>query len=762
MANRLKEDEKHERIIRGLLKLPENRKCVNCNSMGPQYVCTNFWTFVCTTCSGIHREFTHRVKSVSMAKFTSQEVSALQEGGNKHARDVYFKELDSQRQSAPDNSNIDRLRDFIKHVYVDRRYTGERNSGKPLSTKMGEKEDTYDNRRNDAYQGGSRSPPYEDSYERRYSEMSSPGGRGEDRNSRYGYDGRRSPGYDQEVRQYNDNRRSPAHHEIISDWRREDRFQNGRKREDRLSSDGDSKLEGRSPERLKDPEASSPPLVRPVREILGDNVVPLRISEPPKANVTRTADGFAQTRRTASSSSLGSTNGNSVEVKVESTASLIDFDADPDPPVTSVQESQQTTPQSVIPPATSINDNNWASFDLAPKVNVTQTPSSMNQLESVISQLSTPASVPGHISQMPSSSGTPTIGSVSLLSNVGVSPVVPPGNTSVSSFATGAPAATPISNLSTLNPGGISVAAPGLAPNTPVISANSFVKPAETAQWSSVQHQQPSFFPASTGHSIVQQSTQLDGGSSNQPWNLLTTPNVQTSLPSRGAPNAFSSPIPAVSYAGLSQPPSADVKPSGRKELPEDLFTATYSTFNAPIPGWHTVLPHGMGFNMQYNNVVPSVPNLQSSRSSNPFDVNEPPPVQSLAFPPMASLQGALPEIPPAGLQHTSSVGTAMPAWSSSQSLPYVSALTSQSPPYVSAMPQRAYMVQQVPTNTLLSGHQGLNSDAAAFGTTTMDQRVHGLLCTQKMESPTLSAPTLRPDRVVKGVNKQGSCIEEK
>jgi Arf-GAP domain and FG repeat-containing protein 1 len=28
------------------------------------------------------REFTHRVKSVSMAKFTSQEVEALQNGGN--------------------------------------------------------------------------------------------------------------------------------------------------------------------------------------------------------------------------------------------------------------------------------------------------------------------------------------------------------------------------------------------------------------------------------------------------------------------------------------------------------------------------------------------------------------------------------------------------------------------------------------------------------------------------------------------------------
>ncbi|KAK1376538.1 hypothetical protein POM88_032731 [Heracleum sosnowskyi] len=53
----------------------------NC-SQGPQYVCTTFWTFVCITCSGIHREFTHRVKSVSMS-FTSQEVEALQKGACK-------------------------------------------------------------------------------------------------------------------------------------------------------------------------------------------------------------------------------------------------------------------------------------------------------------------------------------------------------------------------------------------------------------------------------------------------------------------------------------------------------------------------------------------------------------------------------------------------------------------------------------------------------------------------------------------------------
>ncbi|CAI7831870.1 unnamed protein product [Closterium sp. NIES-53] len=49
---------------------------------GPQYVCTNYSIFVCPSCSGVHREFNHRVKSVSMAKFTPEEVAALQQGAN--------------------------------------------------------------------------------------------------------------------------------------------------------------------------------------------------------------------------------------------------------------------------------------------------------------------------------------------------------------------------------------------------------------------------------------------------------------------------------------------------------------------------------------------------------------------------------------------------------------------------------------------------------------------------------------------------------
>ncbi|EOY30852.1 NSP-interacting GTPase, putative isoform 3 [Theobroma cacao] len=743
MASRVKEDEKNERIIRGLLKQQENRRCINCNSLGPQYVCTNFWTFVCTNCSGIHREFTHRVKSVSMAKFTSQEVSALQEGGNQRAKEIYFKEWDPQRNSVPDSSNVERLRDFIKHVYVDRRYSGERNYDKPPRGKMGDKEDLYENRRTDGYQGGSRSPPYEDTYERRYNERSSPGGRNDDRNSRYGYDERRSPGYDQESRQYGDYRKSPARPEVVNDWRREDRFGNGRKPEDRRISDGDPKLEGRSPERPKELGSSSPPVVRPVREILGENVIPLRISEPPKANGSRTVDVPQTQQRTASSSSLGSTSGNPAEVKLETTVSLIDFDADPEPPAAqAVTQTQQTTvTQSIVQPTSSTNDNNWASFDFAPQTKVSQAPSNMNTLDSVLSQLSVPASVPGQIS------GPSTIvgGQIPApVVNMSVAPLG--GNPNVAftgqiPFGAGAPAVAPVSNFSTLPPAGALAAAPGLTPIMPVSSGSSQVSVNNAGLWPNVQHQQTSFFSAAGSQSTAQQfMPPVDGASTSQPWNFAPSQHMQghLSAPAAQTPQAVSQSVLDVTSTGASQPPSIETKASGRKELPVDLFTATYPTYPAPAAGWQTGPPRGMGFIMQYSTAVPMSAFPQSSKSINPFDLGgEAPPVQNQTFPSMASLQGALPNVPPAsGLVRASSLGTPSSAWMPAQALPYASGMPSQSLPYASAVPQRAYTGAQLPSNLPPSSHQiGIGSEAS-FGFVNADQQVAG-----RFSAPTTPQP---------------------
>ncbi|KAM0953904.1 putative Arf GTPase activating protein [Dioscorea sansibarensis] len=154
-----KEEERNEKIIRGLLKLPPNRNCINCNSLGPQYVCTNFWTFVCIICSGIHREFTHRVKSVSMSKFTLKEVEALQKGGNQRAREIFLKDWDLQRMMLPDYSNTEKIREFIKHVYIDKKFA-ERTSTESLKNHE-------DHRRSRSYHSYSQSPVYDNQYDER-------------------------------------------------------------------------------------------------------------------------------------------------------------------------------------------------------------------------------------------------------------------------------------------------------------------------------------------------------------------------------------------------------------------------------------------------------------------------------------------------------------------------------------------------------------------------------------------------------------------
>ncbi|KAB2012502.1 hypothetical protein ES319_D09G094900v1 [Gossypium barbadense] len=79
-----------------------------------------------------------------MATFTAEDVAALRECGNEHAKEVYFRQWDSQHQSLPDNRNVEGLRKFIKHVYVDRRYCGEKGTvDRPSIPKRVEREDSF-------------------------------------------------------------------------------------------------------------------------------------------------------------------------------------------------------------------------------------------------------------------------------------------------------------------------------------------------------------------------------------------------------------------------------------------------------------------------------------------------------------------------------------------------------------------------------------------------------------------------------------------
>ena len=68
------QSDKNTELLRKLSQTQGNKRCMDCQAIGPVYVVTDFGTFVCQTCSGIHREFGHRVKSISMATFKPEEI----------------------------------------------------------------------------------------------------------------------------------------------------------------------------------------------------------------------------------------------------------------------------------------------------------------------------------------------------------------------------------------------------------------------------------------------------------------------------------------------------------------------------------------------------------------------------------------------------------------------------------------------------------------------------------------------------------------
>ncbi|KAL8537119.1 hypothetical protein ACS0TY_012339 [Phlomoides rotata] len=311
MPRRVKDEERIEMIIRGLLKQPDNRRCINCNSLGPQYVCTTFWTFVCTSCSGVHREFSHRVKSVSMAKFNEDEIMSLQAGGNERAKQIYFKTWDPQRNSYPESGNLQKIRELVNHVYIDRRYCGENNKLAMV---------TMDSRRNSCDWPAKSRWGRKDNFLGRSSferagnsdllEKATPSSNKV--LNLQDFLEVRSPRTPQENVRSNSLRSAPTRFEIVDDRFREDGRVKTYERQSRKESGGGS-MSPRS-------RTTSLPAICPVKAILGDKVPELRIEGPPKA------EGLAIVEKVADAG------GNAKRNNAVNSSSLIDFfDAEPEP-----------------------------------------------------------------------------------------------------------------------------------------------------------------------------------------------------------------------------------------------------------------------------------------------------------------------------------------------------------------------------------------------------------------------------------------------
>ena len=119
-----KQDEKNLKILRELVSQPGNKECFDCHQRGPTYVNMTIGSFVCTSCSGMLRGLTppHRVKSISMATFTQEEIDFIKERGNEYCRRIWLGLMNPNAPQSLDTKDEQEMKDLMSAKYELKRY----------------------------------------------------------------------------------------------------------------------------------------------------------------------------------------------------------------------------------------------------------------------------------------------------------------------------------------------------------------------------------------------------------------------------------------------------------------------------------------------------------------------------------------------------------------------------------------------------------------------------------------------------------------
>ncbi|GMI85310.1 NEVERSHED, ARF-GAP domain 5 [Hibiscus trionum] len=132
-------NEKHRKILEGLLKNPENRECADCKCKGPRWASVNLGVFICMQCSGIHRSLgvhISKVRSATLDTWLPEQVAFIQSMGNEKANSYWEAEL-------PPNYNRVGTENFIRAKYEEKRWVPRNRRSKSPPRMLDERPPSY-------------------------------------------------------------------------------------------------------------------------------------------------------------------------------------------------------------------------------------------------------------------------------------------------------------------------------------------------------------------------------------------------------------------------------------------------------------------------------------------------------------------------------------------------------------------------------------------------------------------------------------------
>uniref|UniRef100_A0A7S4AUA6 Arf-GAP domain-containing protein n=1 Tax=Pseudo-nitzschia australis TaxID=44445 RepID=A0A7S4AUA6_9STRA len=107
---------------------PSNKKCCDCQAKIPQCINLSVGSFICMTCSGLHREINSKIKSLGHSTFTEGEVEMMKQTSNDRVNSVWLARYDPQKersrlnQQPNGNQDQEHLRTWIRRKYKDKRW----------------------------------------------------------------------------------------------------------------------------------------------------------------------------------------------------------------------------------------------------------------------------------------------------------------------------------------------------------------------------------------------------------------------------------------------------------------------------------------------------------------------------------------------------------------------------------------------------------------------------------------------------------------